>query len=102
MLAICTSGRCPCHKRVTYSAPGVQNAQIWPPSVLVMPQPTPAHIGGSARVIRARVDHSAHHLAASSVRAASSASPGMSHTTFTVPLMNEPSRRYDIGACQTV
>ena len=48
------------------------------------------------RVIREHADHSAHHLAASRARAASSARLEMSHTTFTVPHMNEPPRRHDI------
>jgi hypothetical protein len=52
--------------------------------------------GGSARVIRELVDHSPHHLAASKARAAFSTRPEMSHTTFTVPHMNEPPRRHDI------
>ncbi len=53
-------------------------------------------LGGSARVIREPVDHSAHHLAASRARAASSARLEMSHTKFTVPHMNAPPRRHDI------
>jgi hypothetical protein len=58
--------------------------------------PAVEHIGGSARVIRELVDHSAHHSAASRARAAFSARPEMSHTTFTVPYVNEPPRRHDI------
>src|SRR5690242_2502380 len=53
-------------------------------------------LGGSARVIRELVDHSPHHPAASRARAAFSTRPEMSHTTFTVPNMNEPPRRHDI------
>jgi hypothetical protein len=56
----------------------------------------PVQIGGSARVIRELVDHSAHHPAASRARAAFSTRPKMSHTTFTVPHMSEPPRRNDI------
>ena len=52
--------------------------------------------GGSARVNRELVDYSAHHSAASRARPAFSARPEMSHTTFTVPYMNEPPRRHDI------
>ena len=48
------------------------------------------------RVIRELVDHSPHHPAASRARAAFSTRPEMSHTTFTVPHMNEPPRRHDI------
>ena len=54
------------------------------------------HNGGSASVIRELVDHSPHHPAASRARAAFSTRPEMSHTTFTVPHMNEPPRRHDI------
>ena len=42
------------------------------------------------------IDHSAHRPAASRARAACSGRPEMSHTTFTVPHMNEPPRRHDI------
>jgi hypothetical protein len=40
-------GNVPAISRARQSAPGVQNAQIWPPSVLVIPNPTPAHIESS-------------------------------------------------------
>ena len=71
-------------------------------STFCVPQQVDAEIpsavpnGGSARVIRELVDHSPHHPAASRARAAFSTRPEMSHTTFTVPHMNEPPRRHDI------
>jgi hypothetical protein len=42
-------------------AHGAQNAQIWTASVVMGIEPTPAQIGGSARVLPDRVRHSASH-----------------------------------------
>ena|SRR5689334_775598 len=73
-----------------------QNAQIGNARILVGIEPISEHIGGSARVIRELVDHSAQRPATSRARAAFSTKPEMSYTTFTVPDMNEPPRRHDI------
>ena len=54
----------------------------------------PIQIGGSARVIHARIDHSAR--PGERARVACTGCPEMSYTTLTVPLMHEPPRRHDI------
>jgi len=73
-----------------------QNDLIWMPRLVIPEVPPTVQIGGTARVIRELVDHAAHHPAPGRARAACSARPGMSHTTFTVPHMNKPPRRHDI------
>ena len=76
-------------------ASAAQNVQFGRGHPAELPHPITAP-NGSARVIRKLVDHSAHHSAASRARAAFSARPEMSHTTFTVPYVNESPRRHDI------